>query len=238
LGGHSKHFSEYFNDKFMVSQDLSKKMAAQTTSIAVQADEELLPYKQESLDLIQSPLCLHWVNDLPGSLIQIRNCLKPDGLFLAAFLGGETLTELRQAFLKTEMNILGGVRPHVSPFIGVKEAGALMQRAGFTIPVINIERITVTYSDAFALMKELKAMGESNALIKRYKGLTSPKIMLEMARNYHEMFANDKGRIPATFDIVYVQGWAPHDSQQKPLKPGSAKVSLTKILGQEPPNSN
>ncbi len=224
-----------FKNNLVVNQDLSVAMLAGKPGFSVQADEEFFPFKNSSFDLILSCLTLHWVNDLPGSLSQIHRCLKPDGLFMAAIYGGETLHELRSAMMKAETNIRGGVSPHISPFVDVRDAGTLMQRAGFSLPVVNTERITVTYPDAFALMKELKAMGENNALINRYKGLSSKQMMLETAKIYHDQFANEKGRIPATFDIIYLQGWFPHESQQKPLKPGSGQMSLKDALGAFPP---
>ncbi|HPF46121.1 MAG: methyltransferase domain-containing protein [Alphaproteobacteria bacterium] len=220
-----------FKQAFIISQDLSLNMLKNVSGISIQADEEYLPYKNQGLELVLSCLNLHWVNDLPGTLIQILRSLKPDGLFLGAIFGGETLTELRQSMLKADIELRGGTSPHISPFIDVRDAGSLLQRAGFALPVVSTERITVTYSDALGLMKELKAMGENNALIKQYKGLTSPRLMVKTAEIYHQSYANKDGRVPATFDIVYLQGWAPHESQQKPLKPGTAKISLKEALG-------
>lgn len=227
--------SAKFKDSIIINQDLSHNMLRQRSGLRIQADEEFLPFKNNSLDLILSCLTLHWVNDLPGSLKQMFNGLKADGLFLGAMFGGETLTELRSSMMKAELNTRGGMSPHISPFVDVRDAGSLLQRAGFALPVVNTERITVTYSDAFALMKELKSMGENNALINRYKGLSSKKMMIETAQIYHDLYADNKGRIPATFDILYLQGWSPHESQQKPLKPGSAKMSIKDALGAFPP---
>lgn len=235
MNGHDTLITQHFPDSLIIKQDMARAMVENSSSIAVQADEEFIPIKNQCLDLTLSCLNLHWVNDLPGTLVQILNCLKPDGLFIAAMLGGETLTELRQAMMKADIDYLGGISPHISPLIDVRSAGALLQRAGFALPVVSTERITVNYSDAFVLMKELKAMGENNALIKRSKGLSSPKLMMKVAEVYHDMFADEKSRIPATFDIIYIQGWAPDESQQKPLKPGSAKMSLKDALGVEPP---
>ena len=235
LGCHSKTITDHFKKSFIVDQNLSFKMTAKADCSKIQADEEFLPLRDQSLDLVISCLNLHWVNDLPGTLVQTKHCLKPDGLFLGAFLGGETLTELRQSMLKADMEYHGGISPHISPFIDVRDAGSLMQRAGFALPVVNIEKITVTYSDAFSLMKELRGMGENNALVKRYKALTSPKLMLNVAKHYHADFALENGKIPATFNIIYMQGWAPHESQQKPLKPGSGNMFLKDALGKTPP---
>ena len=234
----ARSIDKHFDEAFVINQDLSFNMVDRYEGHKIQADEELFPYKNHSLELILSCLNLHWVNDLPGALSQLLHSLKPDGLFLGALLGGETLTELRQSMLKADMDHRGGISPHISPFVDIRDAGALMQRAGFALPVVSTERITVTYSDAFALMKELKGMGENNALIKGYKALSSPKLMMKVAENYHSDFANDQGRIPVTFDIIYLQGWAPHDSQQKPLRPGSGKMFLKDALGQNPPKTS
>ncbi len=200
-------------------------------TIAVETDEEALPFAAQSFDLITSALSLHWVNDLPGALFQIRNCLKPDGLFMAAILGGETLKELRDAFLEAEVAIEGGVSPRVSPFTDVRLAGGLLQRAGFALPVVDVDTITVTYTDAFALMRDLQGMGETNVHLERRRGFTRRRTLVAMAEAYHARHAFPDGRIPATFQIIYLTGWAPHDSQQKPLRPGSAKMRLADALG-------
>lgn len=234
---HDQVIGDHLQSDKIHYQDISNAMLESKLGMRIQADEEYLPYKNQSLDLTLSCLNLHWVNDLPGTLIQILRCLKPDGLFLAAIFGGETLTELRQSMLKADMDHRGGISPHVSPFIDVRDAGGLMQRAGFALPVVSQERISVTYSDAFALMKELKGMGENNALNRRFKGLSSQQLMMKVAEHYHRNFANEQGRITATFDIIYLQGWAPHESQQKPLKPGSAKMALKDALGVDPQKS-
>ncbi len=226
-----------FNNGLVINQDLSSRMLTRKKGLSVQADEEYFPFKNKSFDLILSCLTLHWINDLPGSLSQILHSLKPDGLFLAALIGGETLRELRNALMKADIDIRGGISPHVSPFVDVRDAGTLMQRAGFALPVVSTERIIVTYPDAFALMKELKAMGENNGLLKRDKGLSSKRLMMKAAEYYHDIYGDEGGRIPATFDILYLQGWAPHENQQKPLKPGSAGMSLKDALGAMPPKS-
>lgn len=238
IGGHHQLMQQYFENAFLIDQDLSFHKISPFNNPAIQADEELLPFKKSSLDLIFCALNLHWVNDLPGALVQIFNSLKPDGLFIGAAFGGETLYELRTSMMKADIERLGGIRPHTSPLMDVRDAGGLLQRAGFTLPVVNTERITVTYSDSFKLMKELKGMGENNALIKGYKGLTTAAHMMKVAEIYAQDFANEDGRIPVTFDILYFQGWSPHVSQQKPLKPGSAKMSLKDALGKTPPIQN
>lgn len=214
-------------DKQVIGQDLSDKFSG----INLQADEEFLPFKPKSLDLVLSNLSLHTVNDLPGCLAQIMTCLKPDGLFLCALFGGETLSELRHCLMEAEMNIRGGASPRIAPFMGLQDGGALLQRAGFALPVAELDRITVTYENAFKLMADLKGMGESNILTKRFRGLTGPRLMMECARIYSEKFTDDRGRITATFDIIYLMGWSPHKSQQQPLKPGQGKVSLTEVFG-------
>lgn len=224
----------YFKDVFLINQNMAHKMLAGKYGKKVQADEDLFPYKNQCLELIISCLTLHWINDIPGSLIQIRRSLKPNGLFMGAVFGGETLFELRASMLKAGIDIRGGATPHVSPFIDIRDAGTLMQRAGFSLPVISTERITVNYTDAFSLMKELKNMGENNALIKRFKGLTSKKFMFAVAEKYQQDYGNEDGKVSATFDVIYMKGWAPHESQQQPLKPGTGKISLKVALGSKP----
>jgi SAM-dependent methyltransferase len=180
----------------------------------------------ESLDLMVSALAFQFVNDLPGVLAQIRRALKPDGLLLAAMLGGDTLTELRQSFAAAEAECEGGVSPRVAPFADLRDIGALLQRAGFALPVTDVDRVVVRYASAFALMADLRRMGATNVLHERRHAPTRRATMLRMAQIYGERFADPDGRIRATFDIVWLSGWAPHDSQPKPLKPGSAKASL------------
>jgi SAM-dependent methyltransferase len=198
---------------------------------AIAADEEALPFADSSLDLAVSALSLHHVNDLPGVLVQIRRALKPDGLFLAALLGGDTLTELRHAFTQAEAEIEGGASPRVAPFADLRALGALLQRAGFALPVTDVDRVTVRYADAFALMNDLRGMGATNVMVARRKSPTRRSTMMRMAEIYAERFSDPDGRIRATFDIVWLSGWAPHASQQQPLKPGSAKMRLADALG-------
>ena len=190
------------------------------------ADTEPLALAPVSVDLVVSALALQFVNDLPGVLAQIRRALKPDGLFLAATIGGETLTELRQSFAVAEAEVEGGVSPRVAPFADLRDLGALLQRAGFALPVTDVDRIVVRYDTAFALMRDLRRMGATNILNERRRTLSRRATFLKMAQIYAERFADPDGRIRATFDVVWLSGWAPHDSQQKPLKPGSAKMSL------------
>ncbi|ALN74335.1 methyltransferase domain-containing protein [Aureimonas sp. AU20] len=194
------------------------------------ADEEALPLRDESIDLVVSALSLHLTNDTPGAFVQIRRALKPDGLFLAALLGGETLNELRSSLLAAEAELMGGASPRVAPFADLREAGALLQRTGFALPVIDQDRLTVRYDTLFHLMRDLRAMGMTNMLRARSRRPVSRRLFLKAAEIYAERFADPDGRLRATFDIVYLSGWRPHDSQQKPLKPGSAQMSLAEAL--------
>lgn len=189
-------------------------------------DGAALPLAPGSIDLAMSLLALQFVNDLPGVLTQVRRALKPDGLLLAAMVGGDTLTELRQAFAAAEAEVEGGASPHVSPFADLRDAGGLLQRAGFALPVTDFERLTVRYDNAFALMQDLRRMGATNVLVERRKSPSRRATLLRMAQVYSERFADPDGRIRATFDIVWLLGWAPDASQPKPLRPGSAKFSL------------
>ncbi|MFT3732521.1 MAG: methyltransferase domain-containing protein [Hyphomicrobium sp.] len=194
------------------------------------ADEEALPLAPSSLDLIVSGLSLQLVNDLPGALIQINRSLKPDGLFLGALLGGETLKELREAWILAEDELSGGASPRVAPFADVRDLGGLLQRAGFALPVADNDIVEVTYSSPLTLMQELKAMAASNPLIERRRSPVTRGLLLRAAEIYQDRFGLPNGRIPATFEIVTLTGWAPHESQQKPLQPGSAEVSLAAVL--------
>jgi len=199
--------------------------------VLVVADEEALPFRDASLDLVVSALALQFVNDLPGTLIQIRRALKPDGLFLAAMLGGDTLVELREAFAAAEAELEGGVSPHVAPFTDVREMGALLQRAGLALPVTDVDRLTVRYSSAVALMAELRRMGATNVLTERRRTPLRRATLARMADIYAQRFADPDGRLRATFEIIWLSGWAPHESQQQPLRPGSAKSRLADALG-------
>ncbi|CAN5156918.1 methyltransferase domain-containing protein [soil metagenome] len=191
-----------------------------------ESDDEMLPIDPASLDLAVSSLALQFVNDLPGVLAQIRRALRPDGLFLAAMIGGETLTELRQSFAAAEAETEGGVSPRVAPFADLRDLGALLQRADFALPVTDVDRIVVRYDNAFALMQDLRRMGATNILVERRRTPSRRATFVRMAEIYAERFSDPDKRIRATFDVVWLSGWAPHESQQKPLKPGSAKMSL------------
>jgi SAM-dependent methyltransferase len=193
-------------------------------------DDEVVRALDASLNLAVSALALQFVNDLPGVLVQIRRALKPDGLLLAAMIGGESLTELRQAFAQAESEIEGGLSPRVAPFADIRDLGGLLQRAGFALPVIDSERVTVRYSSVFNLMHDLRRMGATNALAERRRKPLRRTTLLRMAEIYGERFADPDGRLRATFEIVWLSGWAPDPSQQKPLKPGSAKRRLADAL--------
>jgi SAM-dependent methyltransferase len=193
-------------------------------------ESEPLALQPETLDLAVSALAFQFVNDLPGVLAQIRRALKPDGFLLAAMIGGDTLTELRQSFAAAEAELDGGVSPRVAPFADLRDVGALLQRAKFALPVTDVDRIVVRYASAFALMADLRRMGATNVLVERRRTPTRRATLVRMAQIYGERFADADGRIRATFDVIWLSGWAPHESQQKPLKPGSAKASLAEAV--------
>ena len=197
----------------------------------VVADEEALPFDAGVFDLAVSCLALQFVNDLPGALIQLRRALKPDGLLLAALIGGETLTELRQSFAIAESEVEGGASPHVAPFADLRDLGSLLQRAGFALPVTDADRIVVRYDSAFALMHDLRRMGGTNTLIDRRRTPLRRATLLRAAEVYAQRFADGDGRLRATFEIIWLSGWVPHPNQQQPLKPGSAKARLADALG-------
>ena len=203
----------------------------------VLGDEERLPFGAEAFDLAVSLLALQGVNDLPGALIQIRRALKPDGLFIAALLGGSTLTELRQAFTEAEAELEGGVSPRVAPFADLRDIGGLLQRAGFSLPVTDSDIFRVRYASPFGLMRDLRRMGLTNALTARRKTPLRRGTLLRAAEIYAERFSDPDGRVRATIEIVWLSGWAPHESQQKPLRPGSARMRLADALGARDPPS-
>lgn len=193
-------------------------------------DAEALPFAAAAFDLILSPMLLHWVNDLPGTLVQLHRCLAPDGLLLLAMPGGETLVELRQVLTEAELACEGGASMRVSPFADVRDAGSLLQRAGFALPVVDVDRITVSYGGALSLMRELGRMGEGNALRQRRPGPMRRETLALACQLYHERFRDPAGRVPATFDILFMSGWKPHPSQQQPARRGSASVRLADAL--------
>jgi NADH dehydrogenase [ubiquinone] 1 alpha subcomplex assembly factor 5 len=217
----------------LVQCDLSPAMAAKARANAhptLAADEEWLPFKPASFDLVISCLSLHWVNDLPGTLLQIRRLLKPDGLFLGAMLGGGTLVELRRALMEAELAEEGGASPRVSPFADVRDLGQLLQRAGFALPVADLDALDVSYGNPMRLLAELRGMGETNAVAEQRKGFTRRATLLGALERYHAEFAGPDGRVPASFQVVTMTAWAPHPDQPKPLAPGCATHSLAEAL--------
>jgi SAM-dependent methyltransferase len=217
----------------LVQCDLSPAMARAAGGLALAADEEALPFGAHAFDLVLSNLSLHWVNDLPGALAQIRHSLKPDGLFLAALLAGETLAELRGSLLEAELAVAGGVSPRVSPVADMRDLAGLLQRAGFALPVVDSDSIAVTYADPFRLMADLRGMGETNAVAARSRSPSRRALFLDAAARYRDAHGDAQGRVPATFQVVYLTAWAPHESQQKPSRPGSATSRLADALGVE-----
>jgi SAM-dependent methyltransferase len=215
----------------VVAVDAVTDQLPQRPGAKVAADEEALPFRDASLDLVASALALQFVNDLPGTLVQVRRALKSDGLFLAALIGGESLNELRHSFAAAEAELEGGVSPRVAPFADVRAMGLLLQRAGFALPVADIDRIVVRYATPFALMEDLRRMGATNALVERRRRPLKRATLARMAEVYAQRFADADGRIRATFEIVWLSGWAPHESQQQPLRPGSAARRLADALG-------
>jgi SAM-dependent methyltransferase len=205
--------------------------ASYDAPLRVAADEEALPFADGSLDLVVSALALQFVNDLPGTLIQVRRALRPDGLLLAALVGGDSLTELREAFAQAESEIEGGVSPRVAPFADLRELGALLQRAGFALPVVDSDKLIVRYASVFDLMRDLRRMGATNVLNERRRAPLKRATLRRLAEIYAERFADADGRVRATFEIAWLSGWAPHESQQKPLRPGSARARLADALG-------
>jgi SAM-dependent methyltransferase len=210
--------------------------AARVTHLAhlyradIVGDVELLPFGRDAFDLAVSALALQDANDLPGALAQIRRTLKPDGLFLGCLIGGSTLRELRAALAEAETEISGGVSPRVAPFADLRDMGGLLQRAGFALPVTDVETLTVRYPHLFALLADLRAMGATNTLVERLRKPTRRALFLRAAEIYARDYADSDGRLRATFELIFLSGWAPHESQQKPLKPGSAQVSLAEVL--------
>jgi len=217
--------------------DLSPAMAKKAGGLSFAADEEFLPVKDNSLDLVLSNLSLHWVNDLPGAFVQIRQALKQDGFFMATLLGERTLHELRESLMIAETELEGGLSPRVSPYATVQDIGGLLQRAGFTMPVVDIDTITVSYPDMFKLMHDLRGMGETGSVSERRKTFSRRATLMRAAQHYNDTFVGfgDVGedRVPATFDIIFITAWSPHPDQPKALKPGTATVNLADILAQD-----
>ncbi len=215
----------------LVEADLSEPMLAGRTGPRLVADEERLPFAPGRLDLVISSLALHWTNDVVGTLIQIRRALKPDGLFLGALFGGATLTELRQSLMAAEMELTGGAGSRVSPFADASDAAGLLQRAGFALPVADVDRVCVRYDHPLKLLQDLRQMGETSVLAERHPHALTRKVLARAMEIYQQDFAEPDGRIPASFEILTLTGWSPDPSQQKPLKPGSAKMRLADALG-------
>ncbi|HZB52215.1 MAG TPA: methyltransferase domain-containing protein [Reyranella sp.] len=235
LGSHGDEFAGALADRktvgWLVRADLGHGFARLARGPAVVADEEFLPFAPKSFDLVVSAMDLHWVNDLPGTLVQIQRILRPDGLLLGAMLGGATLWQLRQALTAAESEVEGGLSPRVSPFADLRDAAGLLQRAGFALPVADSETIEVEYDNALSLMRDLGAMGESNLVVERRRGLARRATLLRAAEIYRERFALPTGRVSASFEVLFLHGWAPHESQPKPLRPGSAAQRLADALG-------
>ena len=222
-------FSQALQRRPELASRIGAVIEADLASGDVQVDPEHPPFAAGAFDLIASPLLLHWVNDLPGALIQLRRCLRPDGLLLAALLGGDTLHELRLALIAAETEISGGASLRVGPFVGLQDLAHLLQRAGFALPAADRDVITVRYAEPAGLIADLRAMGETAALRERPRGLNR-RILARAFAIYRERFSDADGRVRASFEIVTATGWAPHESQQKPLKPGSAKTRLADAL--------
>lgn len=214
----------------LIDADLSTAMLAQCDGPSLIADAEALALPAGSIDLLVSGLSLHLVNDLPGALIQIRRALKPDGLFLAALLGGDTLRELREAWFLAEEELTGGVSPRIAPFADVRAMGGLLQRAGFALPVADTDTVTATYETPLHLMREIKGMGTSNMLTERRRIPATRKLLMRATDIYTQRSGLPDGRVKATFEIITLTAWVPHESQQQPLKPGSATTRLADAL--------
>ncbi|MBM3645650.1 MAG: methyltransferase domain-containing protein [Alphaproteobacteria bacterium] len=217
--------------EWVVRADLALGFARAADGPALVADEEALPFAPASFDLVASALDLHWVNDLPGALIQIRRILRPDGLLCAALLGGASLWQLRAALTQAESEIEGGLSARVSPFADLRDAAGLLQRAGFALPVADSETIDVEYPDALALMRDLTGMGESNAIVARRRGFARRATLLRAAEIYGERFRLPSGRLAASFEVIYLHGWSPDATQPRPLRPGAARARLADALG-------
>ena len=221
----------------LIQADLSPAMARRARDggtpglPTLAADEEFLPFADATFDAVLSNLSLHWVNDLPGALLQIRKALKPDGLFLASMLGGGTLAELRDCLAEAEIEISGGLSPRVSPFADVRDLGGLLQRAGFSLPVVDADQVTVSYETPMKLLYDLRAMGESNAVAEAKSGLARRDVLARAMAMYEDRHRDADGRFPATFRILTLTAWAPAPTQQQPLAPGSAKTRLAEALG-------
>ncbi|WP_395826829.1 methyltransferase domain-containing protein [Elstera sp.] len=235
LGGRTGDLARSANGRggieTLITADLSPQMIARAPGPRLVADEEWLPIAENSLDLVLSCLSLHWINDLPGALIQVNRALKPDGLFLGAIFGGETLQELKASLAAAEIAETGTLVPRASPTVDIRDAGRLMQRAGFALPVIDSDILTVSYPDVLALMRDLRGMGEANALAGRPRRPWRRSTLARAAADYADRFSTPDGRIEARFEVIFLTGWAPDASQPRPMRPGSAKSRLSEALG-------
>lgn len=221
-----------FSEEVRARPELSGRLGSILETDLDFIDPEHLPFAPGAFDLIVSPLALHWINDLPGALIQLRLALKPDGLLLASLFGGETLNELRLSLIEAESELTGGAGPRVSPFADLQDIAGLLQRAGFALPAADRDTVTVRYGESVRLLADLRAMGETSALRERNPRALSRRVLARAFEIYRERYSED-GRVRATFEILTATGWAPHESQQKPLKPGSAKMRLADALNTE-----
>jgi len=214
----------------LIQGDLSIGMLRRAGGRVLQLDEEALPFAPESFDLVLANLSLHWTNDLPGALAQIKHVLKPDGLFLGVIFGAGTLGELRSVLMEAEIAETGGASARVAPFADIRDAAGLLQRAGFALPVADAETVTVTYAGLPPLLADLRAMGEANILDARLRRPTRRAVIARAAALYAEKFAAPDARIPASFRLIFLTGWAPHESQQQPARRGSGTVNLGEAL--------
>ena len=233
LGGHTGRLARALNANPRIGRVIRADLFTadpRAPGCDLVVDDAYPPFAEASLDLVVSVLSLHLVNDLPGALIQIRRMLKPDGLFLATLPGGDTLFELRDSLMRAELEVTGGAAPRVVPFADTRSLGALLQRAGFALPVANTDRVTVRYADIFGLIRDLRAMGATNMLVERARTPLAGAVIARAAEIYAAEHADPDGRLRATFDLVSLSGWAPHESQQKPMKPGTAKMNLADAL--------
>jgi NADH dehydrogenase [ubiquinone] 1 alpha subcomplex assembly factor 5 len=238
LGCHGGDMAQTLNGRgkieTLIQCDISEGMvkhASSQNALSLVADEEVLPFAANQFDLIMSNLSLHWVNDLPGALLQINRSLKPDGLFIATMFGMDTLSELRQSLQQAELEVDGGMSPRVSPFADLRDLGMLLQRAGFNLPVVDADMVTVSYENPLKLLKDLKGMGENNKVLERRKIFTKRDLIFKAMEKYIEDFTGDDGRVPASFQVMYLTAWKPDPSQQKPLQPGSATHKMADAFG-------
>lgn len=218
----------------LVSADPAPSLVADAPGERVASGLELLPFADARFDAVLSALSLHAVNDLPGTLVQLRRALRPDGLLLVAFAGGETLTELRQALMLAEAEVTGGASPRVMPFVDVRDLGDLLRRTGFVLPVADVDRLTLTYADAFALVQELRRAGEANVLRERTQRPLRRDVLVRMAEIYRERFADPRGRLRVTVDVLFATAWSPGPNQPQPAKRGSGMVNLADAMGVDP----